>query len=282
MAVRLGGPVFRWENDPELFALRHEEKGYRAASCPGFLTAGDTDTNCRYVQALKNRDIVIAEVGAWCNPLAADRKEAEKNIAYMTERLFLAEEIGAKTCVNVVGSAGEATWFGPHFNNYSADFFALAVETARRILDAVHPRRTTLSFEIMPYCFLDGPEEYLRLLKAIDRKGTAVHFDPCNCVNSPRLYYHMREFLENAFRLLGPQMISLHCKDIRLKPEPVTVMFEEVPIGQGNMDYVTLLQHANLLADDTPMMLEHLEGENAYDAAALTLRSYAERAGVTI
>lgn len=38
--MRLGGPVFRWEDDPELFARRHQEKGYRAATCPKFLKCG--------------------------------------------------------------------------------------------------------------------------------------------------------------------------------------------------------------------------------------------------
>ena len=280
--MRLGGPVFRWEDDPELFARRHQEKGYQAATCPKFLKAGDTALNQKFLQEMEKRDIIVAEVGAWSNPLSPDRKEAEKNIAYMTERLALAEEMNAKTCVNVVGSGTTETWYGPDAANYTKDFFDHAVDVTRRIIDAVHPKRTRLSFEIMPYSFLDGPEEYLQFIKSVDRPAVGVHFDPCNCVNSPRRYYHLTPFLERCFDLLGDKIVSIHLKDIKLLVNRITVVFEEVPIGCGGMDYLTLLRRINRLPQDTPAILEHLNSEEEYDAAATALRNYAVQADVRI
>lgn len=280
--MRLGGPVFRWEDDPELFARRHQEKGYRAATCPKFLKAGGTALNQKFLRELQKRDVTVAEVGAWSNPLSPDKEEAEKSIAYMTERLALAEEMGAATCVNVVGSGTAATWYGPDAANYTRDFFDHAVDVVRRIIDAVQPKRTRLSFEIMPYSFLDGPQEYLQFLKAVDRPAAGVHFDPCNCVNSPRRYYHLTPFLEQCFDLLGDKMVSVHLKDIKLLVDRITVVFEEVPIGRGGMDYLTLLRRINRLPKDTPAILEHLGSEEEYDAAAAALRRYAAQAGVEI
>ncbi len=280
--MRLGGPVFRWDDDPALFALRHQEKGYRAATCPKFLKAGDTALNQQFVWEAAKRDVIFAEVGAWSNPLSPDMAEAEKNIAYMTERLALAEEIGAKTCVNVVGSGTTDSWYGPHASNYTKDFFDHAVDVVRRIIDAVNPKRTTLSFEIMPYTFLDGPEDYLRFLDAVDRKAAGVHFDPCNCVNSPRRYYQIGAFLEQCFYLMGNKIVSIHLKDIKLLTNRITVVFEEVPIGQGGMDYITLLRRIGRLDPDTPAILEHLNSEEEYDGAAAALRGYAKNAGIVI
>ena len=280
--MRLGGPVYRWEEDPALFALRHQEKGYRAATCPKFLKAGDTALNEKYKREMAKRDVICAEVGAWSNPLSPNEEEAKKSIAFMTERLALAEEMGAKTCVNVVGSGTTINWFGPHASNYTKEFFDHAVDVVRSIIDAVQPQKTKLSFEIMPYTFLDGPEEYLRFLHAVDRKAAGVHFDPCNCVNSPRRYYQLTAFLNQCFDLLGDQIVSIHLKDIELLTRRITVVFEEVPIGTGGMDYLTLLRRISRLPADTPVILEHLNSEEEYDAAAAALRRYATEADAEI
>ena len=60
--MRLGGPVFRWEDDPELFARRHQEKGYRAATCPKFLKAGDTALNQKFLQEMEKQVRIIGKV----------------------------------------------------------------------------------------------------------------------------------------------------------------------------------------------------------------------------
>ena len=266
--MRLGGTVFNWGKDPALFAQKHVEKGFTAAVCPDFLNAGDTAMNTLFVRELEQRGILFAEVGAWCNPLSRDQKLAEQNIEHMIERLALAEELGAKTCVNILGTYTGKSWYGPHPDNYSADFFAQAVDVARRLVDAVKPKRTTLSFEMMPYNFLDHPKAYCKFLKAVDRPGVAVHFDPCNCINSPHLYCHITQFLEEAFALFGSQIVSVHLKDIALLDEPVTAMFQEVLPGAGHMDYHTLLRCLNRLDSDTPAIIEHLPDEQSFDAAA--------------
>lgn len=102
-----------------------------------------------------------------------DKKQAEKNIQYMIERLRLAEELEAATCVNILGTKQKETWFGPHKDGYTEDFFKEAVEVSRYIIDTVKPQRTKLSFEMMPYYFLDSPEAYVIFLNAVDRREAA-------------------------------------------------------------------------------------------------------------
>jgi sugar phosphate isomerase/epimerase len=279
--MRLGAPVFLkgTELNPENYLLEHVKKGYSAAYCPEGLTAGDTDLIKAYRKEAEKQDVLFAEVGAWCNLLTLDETLRKKNLEYTIERLALAEELGAKTCVNIIGTRCEENWFGPDAENYSEDFLGEAVDTARRIVDAVKPQRAKLSFEMMPYSFLDSPEEYLRFLKAVDRKEIGVHFDPVNCINSPRLYYRSGAFLQEAFRLLGDRIVSIHLKDIRIDHTLVSAAFYEVPIGQGGMDYTVLLREAAKLPEQTPLMLEHLAEEQEYDLAAEQVRITAGKVG---
>ena len=160
--MKLGGPVFGIETkegkaDPAAFAEAHVKAGYQAAYCPEFLHPGQKENNL-FSKEMMKRGILWAEAGAWCNPLTADEKEARKNREYMIERLALAEELGAKTCVNIAGTFSSENWYGPHEGNYSEDFFALAVDTVRYVLDAVKPRRTTFLWKSCPIIFWTAPK----------------------------------------------------------------------------------------------------------------------------
>lgn len=278
--MRLGGSVFYAGTDPEEFALAHVKKGYGAAVCPQWLSLERPKELENFKKAMKKHDVVIAEVGAWCNPLHPDREEADRNIRYMIERLRLAEELEAKTCVNILGTKQTANWFGPHVQDYSDEFFREAVEVFQSIIDAVKPERTKLSFEMMPYCFLDSPEEYLRFLRAVNRKAAGVHLDICNNMNSPRRFYRNADYIRHTFGLLKDRIVTLHLKDIDLKADSLTVSFEEVLIGTGGMDYVTLMEEISRLPADTPAILEHLQTEQEYDRAARAAMKFAEKAGM--
>ena len=272
--MRLGGTVFYNGTNPEEYALAHVAKGFQAAVCPWWLQADNKEQIAAFKAAMKKHDIRIAEVGAWCNPLDPNTQVAEKNIQYMIERLRLAEELEADTCVNILGSKNKDCWDGPCVEGYSEEFFNESVAVMQRVIDAVNPVHTRLSFEMMPFYFLDGPEEYLRFLKAIDRKATGVHLDICNTMNTPRRLYNNTEFIKHTFELLRDRIVTLHLKDIRLVPNSGVAKFEEVLIGDGNIDYVTLLEEIKKLPADIPAMLEHLETEEEYDRAAAAVRKF--------
>lgn len=273
--MRLGGPVFYEGEDPEEFVRIHTLKGYRAALCPQNLKAGQTQKIQAYRAAAVRKDLIYAEVGAWCNPLSEDPKEAGQARERIIERLSLAEELGARACVNVIGTRCPDNWYGPDEKNYSEDFFAEAVSVYRSVIDAVRPKRTRMTFEMMPYSFLDCAQEYLRFLKALDRPEAGVHLDLVNCINSPRRYFANREWITETFRIFaGVPICSVHLKDIRLECQPVSTVFTEVPIGEGAVHFPTLLKELAKLPEDTPVLLEHLREERAYDLAAARVRAY--------
>src|SRR5579872_2882145 len=185
--MRLGGPVFGDITDPESWIAAVRRAGYRAAYCPIDNTAGD-DAVRAYSDAAKAADIVIAEVGAWSNPLSPDDATRRAAIAHCQAQLALADRIGARCCVNIAGSRGER-WDGPHPDNLTPGTFDLIVETVRKIVDAVKPTRTCYALETMPWMYPDSPESYLRLIQAIDRPAFGVHLDPANLLCSPQRFY---------------------------------------------------------------------------------------------
>lgn len=278
--MRLGGYVFYNGTDPEQYALAHVAKGFGAAVCPHWVSLEKPAELKAFKDAMKKHDVTIAEVGAWCNPMHPDKAEAESKIQYMIERLKLAEELQACTCVNILGSKSREHWDGPCMEGYSQAFFDEAVEISQRVVDAVKPEHTKLSFEMMPFYFLDGPEAYLKFLKAVDRKATGVHLDICNTMNQPARFCDNTRFIRHTFDLLREHIITLHLKDIRLIPNWATCGFEEVLVGTGGIDYVTLMEEIAKLPEEVPAMLEHLQTEKEYDQASAATIAFAKQAGL--
>jgi sugar phosphate isomerase/epimerase len=277
--MRLGGKVMPLQATPEAWVAAVQAKGYRAAYCPVGLGA-DAATIAAYRDAAVAADIVIAEVGAWSNPIAtypALRQAAlEKSIA----SLRLADAIGARCCVNIAGSRG-ARWDGPHPENLSEETFVMIVSSVQQIIDAVQPTQTVYALETMPWIFPDSTESYARLVEAIDRPAFGVHFDPVNIVNSPARYFYNADLIREFVAALGPQIRGVHVKDILLQ-ETLTTHLDEVQPGQGGLALDVLLAELSALDGDLPLMLEHLPDDAAYDAAAAHVRQVALQGGFAL
>ena len=277
--MRLGGPIFGENSDPDNWAKAVKNHGYSAAFCP---VDADSDerTIDAYIEAAKRADIVIAEVGAWSNPISIDDTEREAALEKCRTQLALADRVGANCCVNISGSRGPK-WDGPHPDNLTEDTFDLIVESVRSIIDAVKPTRTYYTLETMPWAYPEGPDSYLRLIKAIDRTQCAVHLDPVNIINSLERYYHSGDLIRDCFAKLGPYMKSCHAKDIALA-DNLTLHLDEIRPGLGGLDYATYLRELDRLDSDVPLMLEHLPSADEYALGAEHIRSVAKEVGVTI
>lgn len=275
--MRLAGPTFDNGGTPEEWVVSVRKAGYSAANAPLEPDADDA-TVAAYVGAARRADIVIAEVGAWSNPIDPDPAKAREAMEKCKRGLDLAERLGARCCVNIVGSRNPDRWDGPHRDNLSADTFDLIVRSTREIIDNVKPRRTFYTLETMPWIFPSSADEYLELLRAIDRPAAAVHLDPVNMVNCPGRAYRTTDLIQECFAKLGPWIKSCHAKDIILR-DSLTVHLDECPPGTGVLDYVTYLRELQKLDRDTTLYIEHLPRE-AYPAAAAHIREVARRQGL--
>jgi sugar phosphate isomerase/epimerase len=265
------------ERDPDDWIDQLRQHDYGTAVFPLDYTA-EPDVVQAFVDAARAANIVIAEVGAWSNPISADDELRRKAIAYCQNQLALADTVGARCCVNIAGSRGNP-WDSPHPDNLTTETFALIVDTTREIIDAVRPTRTYFALETMPWAYPDSPESYLQLVEAIDREQFAVHLDPVNLISSPQRYFRNGELIRECFRLLGPMIRSCHAKDIRLS-KSLTVHLDEVQPGLGALDYATFLRELSRLDPDTSLIMEHLPDAAQYDAAASCIRGVAEREGL--
>ncbi|MBM3239902.1 sugar phosphate isomerase/epimerase [Candidatus Poribacteria bacterium] len=277
--MRLGGPIFDKFENPDQWLVALRRVGYSAAFCPVNSNTSD-DVILAYARAAEEADVVIAEVGAWSNPMSPDETTRRAAIERCQEQLALADKIRAQCCVNISGSRGQQ-WDGHHPDNLTEETFDLIVETVRKIIDAVKPTRTFYTLETMPWMYPDSVDSYLRLIHAIDRKQFAVHLDPVNLVCSPQRFYNNGALIRECVEKLGQYIKSCHAKDIALSGK-LTVHLDEVRPGLGGLDYRVYLQELNKLSPDIPLMLEHLPTEEEYTLAASHIRAVAKGLRINI
>jgi sugar phosphate isomerase/epimerase len=277
--MRIGGDIKKEYRNPEEWIALVKEYGYSAVITPVGHEASKEELHA-YMEAARKNDIVIGEVGIWRNPMSTNIQEAKANIEYSKQRLALAEELGAKCCVNIVGARGEL-WDGFYADNYSEDTYDMIIDITRDIIDSVKPTRTFFTLEPMPWMVPDSPDGYLKLIKDIDRKGFAVHLDFTNMINSPERFLKRDAFIEECFAKLGPYIKSIHAKDVRMEKVFPCVIREVMP-GRGAVDFKKVVRLCEQLGKETCVFVEHLDTHEEYLEAADFIRRTAMQEGIPV
>jgi sugar phosphate isomerase/epimerase len=273
-------------DDPGLLAQECKRLGYTAAYCPPSKPE-DTARIKEIRDAFAKVNIVIAEVGAWRNLMTPDLVARKANLEYVTQQMAVADEVGARCCVDITGSFDAATLSGPHPKNLSQEFIDGTVENCRKIIDAVKPTRSKFAIEMKGCNFPDDADAYLKLIRAVDRDAFGVHVDVCNIIDSPTRYYNNTALIKDTFAKLGKWVRSCHAKDLIWVPQ-VNVNFEETVPGRGGIatakipgvDYRTYIQEVVKLG--APLMLEHLKSADEYQEGANYIRKVAGQIGVEV
>jgi sugar phosphate isomerase/epimerase len=66
----------------------------------------DADAETVDAYAAASADVVIAEIGAWSNPLSPDERTRATALKLCKRRLELADRVRARCCVNIARSRG--------------------------------------------------------------------------------------------------------------------------------------------------------------------------------
>lgn len=262
--MKLGVSSALSHHSPSDWAKKHRQLGLDVINFPLTCDA-PSKVLTAYAKAAQTEGLSIAEVGVWRNPLALDPEERQAAIAYTIGQLELAEQLGARCCVNIMGARG-ARWDGAYQDNFAQATWDLGVKTIQEIIDAVKPKRTYFTIESMPWMYPTGPDEYLQLLEAVDRDRFSVHLDIFNWMTTPQRYFFNEAFIDECFDKLGPQIKSCHLKDVKLE-EDYTLHFRETQAGQGGINLKYLIERGQSCDPELPFIIEHLDTDEAYQAS---------------
>lgn len=263
--MKLGIGTTLDHNSPEEWADTLVDMGCSTAVSPFDCNAPQT-LKREYLAQANSHALSIGEVGVWNNVMSTSQYERETNIVYAQQQLALAEEIGARCCVNISGNAGSGGWDQYSENNYRPETYDLIVETTQNIIDAVNPQHTSYAIECMPWMIPDSPEQYLQLIADVNRPAFAVHLDYTNMLNGMQRWRNKDNFIKHCFDLLGSSIVSVHVKDVQLLADLPTSIVEVQP-GTGGIDFNLVFRQIAKLPEETTVFVEHLPNTDAYTQA---------------
>lgn len=259
--MRLGISSALQHRSPQDWAKKISDLGCRTVVFPVDHTKGETVVDA-YAKAAGEQDLQIAEVGIWRNAIALTEKERQAAMDYSIGQLKMADRIGARCCVNVIGSAGER-WDGAYAGNFTKETWDRAVRMIQEVIDEAKPQNTYFTIEPMPWMYPTSPEEYVKMIEDVKRDRFAVHMDVINMINTPDRYFFPQPFLEHCFELLGEHIRSCHIKDVLLGQE-FTFNLRECACGEGTFCLERYAELASRLDPDMPMIIEHLHSDEDY------------------
>lgn len=278
--MRLTAMNIRDFTDPDSWVRAVRSAGYRSSIFPTDIFAPD-DVIKQFARVADEQDIIIAEVGAWCNVLRdSDRGTRKEALARSKRALYVADESGARCAVNIAGSRG-AKWDGPNEKNLTAETWEMIVATVREIIDEVKPKRSFYTLEPMPWMYPCNIETQRLLIRDIDRRAFAVHFDPVNLIYSPAIYFNNGFFIKNFIHEFSNLIKCVHAKDTLLG-SAFTLHMQEMRPGLGTLDYRTLLVELDQLDHDMPLIIEHLKSDEDYTLGAEYIREMASVVNVEV
>ena len=280
--MRLGGTIAgEWTSPKEWEALLVKSR-FRAVTAP-FDCRTPQPVIDAYREICDRHGVLIAEIGVWKNVFDPDPAAAADALAYAKGQLALADAVGVACCVNIAGTDSAAGWDAADRSNYTPETYRRIVESIRGIIDEVSPRRAFYCLEPMPWMVPDGPDEYLQLIRDVDRPQFGAHMDFVNMINCPRRFLAAERFIEECFGKLAPYIKSTHIKDTRMHPTNLTTILEECSPGDGALDFVEVLRIMDRwLPADAPVLLEHMTTFEEYAAAYDHVARKAAESGVSL
>lgn len=279
--MRFGGSVMLPYDSPQQWLGHVKELGYSAVVFPVDCSS-PRQVWRDYAACCRDNDLVIGEVGVWRNTMDPDPAKREAHIQYAIRQLELAEEVGARCCVNISGALSQI-WDGYHPEQGTQRYRDEVAAVTQRIIDAVQPKHTFFTLEPMPWMPPETPEEYLDLIAQVDRPAFAVHLDYANMICSVPLYRSAEGFIRHCFEVLGPHLRSVHAKDLILDDHKMPVCILETPPGEGTMPLTEVMRLAAAHPDpDLPVFVEHLPDHESYMKASRHIHACAAAAGAPL
>lgn len=279
--MRLGG-FYSAERVKELKALcpALDRRGLSAIPAPNRLAAMSDDECIEFGESARRLGLVVGETGMWDNLMARDPTVQTERIERVRSLLRKAELMGCRCVITLVGSGHPSdSPLAPDATTMSRDGAAEFREVVLRILDGLELGATRYGIEPWVTTFFYEVDDVAEFLARVDHPALGLHLDLVNMV-SRRTYFDTAGLAERTFALLSDRIVGAHLKDLVWDPAHMIIRWDEVPIGDGVLDYPAYLGGLARLDPDLACFCEHLATEAQYAENFARAHAAAERAGV--
>ena len=281
--MRLGGMLYKPATIDELDGVieAFDVYGLSAVSAPvdfADMTDGDAERFGEYARGL---GLVVGDANFRPNLMVRDESLREARIAQLRSALVKADVMQAEGVVILVGTVStEDHLAAPHPYMYTDECRNEFREIILSAVDGLELRHTRLLIEPWTTSFFYQPLAIREFLDSVSHPSVGVHLDQMNMVDQQH-YYRTTELITETFDLLSPYIGGIHFKDVLWDWRHMLLKFDEVPVGDGVLDYHTYLRRVASLDVDITCFCEHYKTEGEYAVSFARLHRIAAEIGAS-
>ncbi|MDR3284196.1 MAG: sugar phosphate isomerase/epimerase [Treponema sp.] len=207
------------------------------------------------------RNIVIAVLGCYINPVHPDPDARDKALRRFEEHLRFARDFDCPLVGTETGSCNpDCSW---HPDTQKRETFDLLCASIDRLLNTAEKCGSVVGVEAVAHQHTIASIELMaELLERFPTPSLQVIYDPVNLIPVTGLAEEQDRFFERAFDALGEQIAVIHAKDFCIENGKKK---GSLPAGTGDLDYHALL---SLVEKRKPGIDILLENNNPRQAAA--------------
>jgi Sugar phosphate isomerases/epimerases len=175
--------------------------------------------------AFAEQGVRIAVLGCYASLVDLDDEVYRHNVDRFKEHLRNARHFGAPIVATEVGGVTDPERRAQHAERLNRALEELVEEAERW--------GVTIGLEAAQGHMIDSTETLAEAIDRIPSSCVGVVMDPCNLMN-PARFENQDHTMREAFRLLGPRIVSAHVKDLRRAADGTLT---ETAAGLGELNY---------------------------------------------
>jgi sugar phosphate isomerase/epimerase len=202
---------------------------------PGSLSPGYAR---RIKKIFEARDISIAVLGCYINPIHPDLEQRENQLRRFEEHLRYAGDFGCLLVGTETGSINADCSFHP--DTGKEETFELLCASIERLVNFAEKCGSVVAVEaVADHHTICSIEKMDRLLKRVPSPALRVIWDPVNLIPAAGLKESQEQFFARTLDAFGDKIAAIHAKDFRMEGGQKK---GDLPAGTGELDWTALLK----------------------------------------
>lgn len=186
--------------------------------------------------AFRKKDIQIAVLGCYINPVDPDKASRKKQLDRFKEHIRYAREFGCNIIGTETGSMNSDMSFTTE--NHGEEAFKIITESVSELVEEAEKFGVFVGIEGVFKHTICTPQRMKRLIDAVPSNNFQVILDPVNYLN-PDNYKHQDDIINSSFELFGDKIVAIHAKDFIFDGNDI----KGVQIGKGILNYDLISKH---------------------------------------
>jgi len=232
--------------------LTHIQFNMSSVGLPTLPDSIDHDLCERIAAGFDARGLTMAAISGTYNMIHPDPSRRRADSARLTQLTEACGRLGTSVITLCTGTRDPVDMWRWEPGNETAAAWQDLIETLDFLLNQTEGTGVTLAFEPELANVINSARKGRELLDAFRSPRLKVVIDPANLFPAGSLP-RMREVMDNAFQLLGSDIVLAHAKDLTRDGEA-----GHAAAGKGALDYEHYLRWLKTIGYDGPLILHGL------------------------